>query len=93
MLRRPPRSTLFPYTTLFRSIGNNTYFAHGYSGHGVTGSHTFGRILSEAINGDRSRFDVFEKVPWYPFPGGRMFRVPYSAAGSWWYALRDKLGI
>lgn len=74
-------------------IGSNTYFAHGYSGHGVTGSHTFGRILSEAIHGDRSRFDVFEKVPWYPFPGGRMFRVPYSAAGSWWYALRDRLGI
>src|SRR3712207_8094354 len=22
MIRRPPRSTLFPYTTLFRSIGN-----------------------------------------------------------------------
>src|SRR5687768_17724885 len=22
MLRRPPRSTLFPYTTLFRSLGN-----------------------------------------------------------------------
>src|SRR5438552_14981665 len=22
MLRRPPRSTLFPYTTLFRSVGN-----------------------------------------------------------------------
>ncbi len=74
-------------------IGDSTYFAHGYSGHGVTGSHTFGRILSEAIDGDRSRFDVFEKVPWFPFPGGRMFRVPYSMAGSWWYALRDKLGI
>ncbi|MCB1645849.1 MAG: FAD-binding oxidoreductase [Pseudomonadales bacterium] len=74
-------------------LGNNTYFAHGYSGHGVTGSHTFGRILAEAINGDRSRFDVFEKVPWIPFPGGRLFRVPYSVAGSWWYSLRDKLGI
>src|SRR5436309_7330345 len=24
MLRRPPRSTLFPYTTLFRSIGDQT---------------------------------------------------------------------
>src|SRR3712207_8163328 len=24
MIRRPPRSTLFPYTTLFRSIGANT---------------------------------------------------------------------
>tara|TARA_R110002051_G_scaffold136488_6_gene209161 strand:+ start:5504 stop:6814 length:1311 start_codon:yes stop_codon:yes gene_type:complete len=74
-------------------IGKNTYFAHGYSGHGVTGSHTFGRILSEAIDGDLTRFDVFENVPWYPFPGGRMFRVPYSMAGSWWYMLRDKLGV
>ena len=74
-------------------IGSNTYFAHGYSGHGVTGSHTFGRILSEAIDGDVSRFDVFAALPWYPFPGGRMFRVPYSAVGSWWYALRDKLGV
>lgn len=74
-------------------LGDNTYFAHGYSGHGVTGSHTFGRILAEAINGDRTRFDVFEKVPWFPFPGGRMFRVPYSVVGSWWYALRDRLGV
>ena len=74
-------------------IGNNTYFAHGYSGHGVTGSHTFGRILAEAIDGDLTRFDVFENVPWYPFPGGRMFRVPYSVLGSWWYGLRDKLGV
>src|SRR3712207_7602448 len=23
MIRRPPRSTLFPYTTLFRSLGGN----------------------------------------------------------------------
>src|SRR3712207_8160429 len=29
MIRRPPRSTLFPYTTLFRSIGNtDTLFGH-----------------------------------------------------------------
>ncbi|WP_311201870.1 NAD(P)/FAD-dependent oxidoreductase [Sedimentimonas flavescens] len=74
-------------------IGQNTYFAHGYSGHGVTGSHTFGRILSEAINGDLTRFDTFAKLPWIPFPGGRMFRVPYSVIGSWWYAARDRLGI
>src|SRR5256885_9047358 len=26
MIRRPPRSTLFPYTTLFRSVLNNLYF-------------------------------------------------------------------
>src|SRR2546430_5024557 len=29
MIRRPPRSTLFPYTTLFRSAGQNTKQAKG----------------------------------------------------------------
>lgn len=74
-------------------LNDNTYFAHGYSGHGVTGSHTFGRILAEAIDGDLTRFDVFAKVPWIPFPGGRMFRVPYSVIGSWYYGFKDRFGI
>src|SRR5258708_15870824 len=29
MIRRPPRSTLFPYTTLFRSIGGVENEVHG----------------------------------------------------------------
>src|SRR2546430_13144427 len=29
MIRRPPRSTLFPYTTLFRSIVGNVYLPSG----------------------------------------------------------------
>src|SRR5690348_17871191 len=33
MIRRPPRSTLFPYTTLFRS------------GHGVLAGHPLGNLL------------------------------------------------
>src|SRR5256885_12995158 len=33
MIRRPPRSTLFPYTTLFRSIGGNV--ATNAGGNGV----------------------------------------------------------
>jgi gamma-glutamylputrescine oxidase len=74
-------------------LGERTYFAQGYSGHGVVGSHLFGRILGEAVHGDRARFDVFEKVPWIPFPGGRRFAVPYSMLGSWWYGLRDRLGV
>src|SRR5256885_11881506 len=28
MIRRPPRSTLFPYTTLFRSIAVNSTLSH-----------------------------------------------------------------
>ncbi|MEZ5931177.1 MAG: FAD-dependent oxidoreductase [Alphaproteobacteria bacterium] len=74
-------------------LGPSTYFAHGYSGHGVTGSHLFGRILAEAVDGDLGRFDVFAKIRWFPFPGGRVFRVPYSMVGSWWYGLRDALGV
>src|SRR3712207_7236502 len=29
MIRRPPRSTLFPYTTLFRSLGYTSWTARG----------------------------------------------------------------
>jgi gamma-glutamylputrescine oxidase len=74
-------------------LGRAVYFAHGYSGHGVVGSHLFGRILAEAVDGDASRFDVFAGMKWIPFPGGRRFAVPYSVLGSWWYGLRDRLGV
>jgi gamma-glutamylputrescine oxidase len=74
-------------------LGEKVYFAHGYSGHGVVGSHLFGRILAEAVDGDLSRFDAFARMPWTPFPGGRRFAVPYSVLGSWWYGLRDRLGF
>src|SRR2546430_4169603 len=36
MIRRPPRSTLFPYTTLFRS------------GHGIKPAHTDNRLIGIA---------------------------------------------
>ncbi len=74
-------------------LGANIYFAHGYSGHGVTASHLFGKMLSEAVEGDLSRFDVFAGIGWVPFPGGRKLAVPYSVLGSWWYGLRDRLGV
>lgn len=74
-------------------LGPDTYFAMGYSGHGVTGSHLYGRLLAEAINGHTERFDKFAALPWYPFPGGQRFRVPYSTIGSWWYGLRDAVGV
>ncbi|MBU1304549.1 MAG: FAD-binding oxidoreductase [Alphaproteobacteria bacterium] len=73
-------------------LGEKVYFAHGYSGHGITGSHLFGRILGEAVRGDLTRFDTFASLPWIPFPGGRMFRAQYSTLGSWWYALKDRMG-
>jgi gamma-glutamylputrescine oxidase len=72
---------------------NNIYYAQGYSGHGVTSSHLAGRVLSDAIQGQAERFDVFASLPQYPFPGGRTFRIPLTAMGAFYYNLRDKLGL
>src|SRR3712207_9139468 len=50
MIRRPPRSTLFPYTTLFRSHGLYTLHLHGhYAGN---------LVLVERFEGD----DVVDTV-------------------------------
>src|SRR5256885_16965242 len=35
MIRRPPRSTLFPYTTLFRSLGQQERGQHGWADPGA----------------------------------------------------------
>src|SRR2546427_4748495 len=46
MIRRPPRSTLFPYTTLFRSDPQDLSDAdrRGGEGRGVRGAHPRGRV-------------------------------------------------
>lgn len=77
----------------FGRIGSNIYYAQGYSGHGVTCSHLAGKVLSDAIQGQAERYDVFASLPQYPFPGGHAFRIPYTAMGAWYYTVRDKLGI
>jgi gamma-glutamylputrescine oxidase len=74
-------------------LGDNIYYSQGCSGHGVTYTHLAGKVLAEALRGQAERFDAFADLPHYPFPGGRLFQVPFSALGAWYYTLRDKLGI
>ena len=74
-------------------ISPSVYFSHGDSGHGVTTTHLLGRILGEAVAGTAERFDVFAKLPYHPFPGGKALRVPLTVLGSWYYRLRDKVGV
>lgn len=69
------------------------YYSQGCSGHGVTFTHLIGRVLAEAIRGQAERFDAFGRLPHYPFPGGRLMRVPFTALGALWYDLRDRLGV
>src|SRR2546422_8396213 len=53
MIRRPPRSTLFPYTTLFRSAP---------AGHGVEGAHARGQGLRDLAQHGVSRLVAVEIV-------------------------------
>src|SRR5258708_11521088 len=56
MIRRPPRSTLFPYTTLFRSRnvstrrwrGDLTHQPHHFSGLGVAPQRLLGENAADA---------------------------------------------
>src|SRR3712207_6851974 len=58
MIRRPPRSTLFPYTTLFRSprkgIGVGAARHHGR----LAGMHVGRVVFQTAVHRDRAGIDV-----------------------------------
>lgn len=74
-------------------LAPNILYSQGCSGHGVTFTHVAGRALALAIGGQSDRFDAFASLPHYPFPGGRLLRVPFTALGAWYYGLRDRLGL
>jgi len=72
-------------------IKGNTYYAHGYSGHGVAPTHIAGRILADVIAGDSARFDVFERIRHFKLPGGKWFANPALALGMLYFRLKDVL--
>lgn len=74
----------------FGRIGNS-FFAHGWSGHGVLLTTLAGQLIAEAMQGTAARFDLFASLPVQPFPGGALLRHPLYVAGMLYYALRDRL--
>jgi len=75
----------------FGRIEGNTWYAQGYSGHGVAPTHIAGQILADAISGDMERFDVFEKIRHWKVPGGKWFANPALALGMLYYRLKEIL--
>src|SRR2546428_10206275 len=58
MIRRPPRSTLFPYTTLFRSAGSSSKTGLSCSGGSdLAPDATVYRIIAAAADQDDQRDD------------------------------------
>jgi len=72
-------------------IQNNTYYAQGYSGHGVAPTHVAGQVLADAIGGDLERFDVFSRIRHFRLPGGKWFANPALAIGMLYYRVKDLL--
>ncbi|KFN51529.1 NAD(P)/FAD-dependent oxidoreductase [Arenimonas composti] len=72
-------------------LGDNVYFAQGFSGHGVAATGLAGRVIAEAIKGQATRLDAFAKIPHADFPGGRALRTPLLVAAMAWFKLRDAL--
>lgn len=82
--------------TRFPQMGQlspHVFYSHGCSGHGVTTTHLLGRILGEKVAGEAARFNMLAALPYFPFPGGKLLRVPLTAMGAAYYGLRDRLGV
>jgi len=75
----------------FGRIKGNTYYAQGYSGHGVAPTHIAGQVMAEVISGDSERFDVFAKVRHWKLPGGKLFANPALALGMMYFRLKELL--
>src|SRR3712207_8054177 len=66
MIRRPPRSTLFPYTTLFRSSHTDTVIA-GDAGTNLVGGVTY---VDVPFDVDASTYHVEATTEWLELPAG-----------------------
>jgi len=67
MIRRPPRSTLFPYTTLFRSWNHTNYLSFGPSAHSFWNNKRWSNIRNltkyiRNINEQKSVVDFSENL-------------------------------
>jgi len=76
----------------FGRIGSRTFYAQGFSGHGVPTATMAGKLLAAAIDGDSEKFNLMALVPTHRFPGGTLLRWPGLVAGMLYYSLLDKLG-
>lgn len=75
----------------FGRVAPNVYYLQGYSGHGVALSGLAGKLVSEAIGGQASRFDVFAQLKNRAFPGGDLLRTPALVLATRYHLLKDLL--
>ena len=80
--------------TLLPDVGQlskNVFYAHGYSGQGVTISAGVSELLAKAVAGQLEALDVFSNLPKKPVPSSRLLQAPAIYLASMWYRIRDAL--
>ena len=80
--------TRLPY---FNEVRPGVINASGYSGSGVALATMAGQVLSEALAGDRRRFEIMSALPVPSFPGLTHLRQPILVAAMMMARLRDSL--
>src|SRR2546429_5614567 len=102
MIRRPPRSTLFPYTTLFRSyIQNNIFYQPGQNvgiSGTTSGAHIDHNLSTGTVGGGGIGSNIENTDPQFVNPSALDFRLqagsPAIDAGvTLSYVSSDVLGV
>ncbi|WP_020395583.1 NAD(P)/FAD-dependent oxidoreductase [Thiolinea disciformis] len=75
----------------FSRLRPNIFSVSGYSGHGIALATLAGKLIAESIQGQDSRFSIFEALPKPLFPGGTWLRWPLLVTAMLYYSLRDRL--
>ena len=74
-----------------RELEPGLYNASGYSGMGVVLAPYLGRVVAQAMLGDRNDFAQWSGIPVARFPGGVAFRAPTLIAAMSLAAWRDRI--
>jgi gamma-glutamylputrescine oxidase len=81
-------STRMPF---IRELEPGLFNASGFSGKGVVFAPYAGRVVAQAIMGDRADFELLGRVPVPRFPGGARLRGPTLFAAMSIAALLDRI--
>jgi len=81
-------STRMPYV---REIEPGIVNLSGFSGLGVVLAPFIGKVVADALAGERTSFELLSGLSVPPFPGGPLLRWPTLVAAMLYYALRDRL--
>ncbi|WP_321854571.1 NAD(P)/FAD-dependent oxidoreductase [Paraburkholderia tropica] len=73
----------------FGAVDPNWFYVQGFSGHGVALTGIAGRVVSQAIAGERAAFDLFAQLRHARFPLGPAWRRPALEIGMFYHRIME----